>query len=361
MKVSVIIKALNEERNIARAIESSLRAVAPFGGEVVLADSGSGDRTVEIASRYPIRIVQLADASERCCGIAPQLGYQHSRGEYVYVLDGDMELDAQFLKDAIALLDRERDVAGVGGFIAEMRALNLQFQRRMKRVLEQRATAPKEARCLSGGGLYRRSAIESVGYLSDRNLKAYEEYDLGVRLRGNGWRLVHLPTRAADHYSYALGTVQLLWLKLRGGAFLSQGQIVRAAFNGRYLPQAFREIFALRLAAVVSSFWLLVVAALVVLPYPLLVLAAALVANAALVALVGIRHRSLKSGLFSVVNWNLGVMVGALGIFKARRSPTDRIASRILKDAVPAEERPAKTDARSPLSDGFQPAIPELP
>jgi glycosyltransferase involved in cell wall biosynthesis len=39
VKVSVIIKAFNEEDNIERAIETSLKAIAPFGGEVIVADS----------------------------------------------------------------------------------------------------------------------------------------------------------------------------------------------------------------------------------------------------------------------------------------------------------------------------------
>ena len=44
--VSIIIKALNEERYIATAIESALIALAGLDGEVILADSGSSDRTI---------------------------------------------------------------------------------------------------------------------------------------------------------------------------------------------------------------------------------------------------------------------------------------------------------------------------
>ena len=90
--VSVVIKALNEESGIEATIESALRAVSKVSGEVVLADSCSTDRTVELAMKYPVRIVQLANASERCCGIGPQLGYQHSSGEFIYLIDGDMQL-----------------------------------------------------------------------------------------------------------------------------------------------------------------------------------------------------------------------------------------------------------------------------
>src|SRR4051812_12040542 len=99
--ISVIIKTLNEEEHVAKAIGTSLAAIAPYGGEVIVADSGSRDRTTEIASRYPVTIVQLQNARERCCGIAPQLGFQHSRGDFIYLLDGDMELQADFV--ALAL------------------------------------------------------------------------------------------------------------------------------------------------------------------------------------------------------------------------------------------------------------------
>ena len=48
---------------------------------------------------------------------------------------------------------------------------------------------------MNGGGLYRRSAIEQTGYLSDRNLHGYEEFDLGIRLRDAGWQLHRLDRR----------------------------------------------------------------------------------------------------------------------------------------------------------------------
>ena len=76
--VSVIIKALNEQANVANAIESALRAVASVGGEVILADALSDDRTVQIARRYPITIAQLVRAADRGCGSGPQLGFGES-------------------------------------------------------------------------------------------------------------------------------------------------------------------------------------------------------------------------------------------------------------------------------------------
>ena len=72
---SIIIKALNEEKGIAATLQSALRTLKAVGGEVILADSCSSDRTVEIARGFPVRIVQLTHPQERCCGVGPQLGY----------------------------------------------------------------------------------------------------------------------------------------------------------------------------------------------------------------------------------------------------------------------------------------------
>jgi len=62
-----------------------------------------------------------------------------------------------------------------------------------------------DVECLNGGGLYRRSAIADVGYLSDRNLHAFEEYDLGAASR-QGLAIIRLEKRRSTIYGYAMGT-----------------------------------------------------------------------------------------------------------------------------------------------------------
>ena len=115
LTVSIIIKALNEERHIAAAIESALAAIKGIRGEVILADSASTDRTIEIARRYPIKIVQMTRIEDRCCGAGAQLGFQYSKGRYIWLVDGDMQMQPGFLASAIQFLESHPDIAGVGG------------------------------------------------------------------------------------------------------------------------------------------------------------------------------------------------------------------------------------------------------
>jgi GT2 family glycosyltransferase len=342
-KVSIVIKALNEESNIRRAIESSLAAIADCDGEVIIADSVSTDQTIEIAKQFPISIVQLESAAERSCGIGPQLGFQHCSGEYVYILDGDMELQAPFLQQAIGILDREPTVAGVGGYIHEMRADNLEVQGRVKRISRMRPKGPLDIHCLNGGGLYRRSAIVDIGYLSDRNLRAFEEYDLGARLRAKGWRLILLEDKAVDHYGYDIGTWQLLWHRVRTGRFLSSGELLRAAIDGHYVRHAIREVRTLPLAIGVWFYWGAIILASV--------LASQWVSGAALfliglgvpIIVMVLRTRSLGLGVFSVLNWHIAAAGFLVGLFRRRTSPSAHVGSKVLQDSgVVAKENSKK-------------------
>src|SRR5581483_3146453 len=57
--VSILILSKNEEANIAACLDAvySQKPAVPY--EVIVVDSGSTDRTVEIASRYPVRLEQI--------------------------------------------------------------------------------------------------------------------------------------------------------------------------------------------------------------------------------------------------------------------------------------------------------------
>jgi glycosyltransferase involved in cell wall biosynthesis len=328
--LSIIIKSLNEEVGISRAIESALAAAAPHGGEVILADSGSTDGTVAIALQYPIKVVQLRRTQERRCGIGPQLGFQHCRGKHIYLLDGDMELDATFVGEAIELLDREPSIAGVGGIVEEQIIANVEFKNRARHFVSRRVGHGAVVDCLTGGGLYRRSAIEQVAYFSDRNLHGFEEYDLGARLRSKDWRLVRLEARAVNHYSHRMGTYALLWFRLRAGRLLAIGEILRAAIDGGYLRKAMVELRPIRFALAMWMYWPLVALAAVAGPSGIWPIATLTAAALLPVVAMAVRTKSINAGIYSVVVWHLTSINCLLGFLRHRVPPRRPISSVVL-------------------------------
>ena len=335
-RVSVVIKALNEEANICAVIESCLAAVAEVGGEVILADSHSTDRTVELASRYPIRIVQLANPDERCCGVGPQLGYQHSFGEYVYIIDGDMRMVRGFLPQALMFLAQHPEVAGIGGRVVELNNESMEYRERGLRAAAH--LSPGEVDRLDGGGLYRRLAIEETGYLSDRNLHSYEEFDLAVRLRALGWKLWRLPVNAVTHYGHESPPYQLLMRRWRSRYACGLGELMRAAAGGRQMRLVLRGARELRLYTAVLVWWavLLVVLALPLPPAVRLASFAALAATPVLVMLW--RKRSLRRAAYSVVSWCFNAAGLVRGLLRHRRPANGHIASRVIKEPPPMVE-----------------------
>lgn len=336
--VSIIIKALNEERHIAAAIESAIAALEGVHGEVILADSVSTDRTVEIAARYPVKIVSLLRPADRSCGAGAQLAYQYSAGDYVCLIDGDMRLHKQFLAAAIEFLKTHPQFAGVGGMIVECETENLEY---IKRATDWNPDlCAGEVTRLDCGGVFRRTAIQSVGYLGDRNLHGGEEFELGARLRAQGWKLARIPVASIDHHGHSGNAYALLRRRWAGGFAFSNGEILRASFGTKALPLVLRKLrWDLFLSASVHAWWL----ALIAVPFfasGFLAAIAALTALAALpFAVMAIHSRSAGIGIYSVVAWNVYAAGIWPGLLRRRVDPAAWIESVVIRDAALTDDR----------------------
>jgi glycosyltransferase involved in cell wall biosynthesis len=90
--VSAVIPCLNEELTLGLCIEKALLSFAELGveGEVVVADNGSTDRSVEIALQFGVRVVH---ERRKGYGAALYRGITESRGEIIVMADADDSYD----------------------------------------------------------------------------------------------------------------------------------------------------------------------------------------------------------------------------------------------------------------------------
>ena len=318
MLVSVIIKCLNEEQRIAQAIESAISALEGIAGEVIVADSCSSDRTIEIAQQYPIKIVQLAKPEQRCCGIGPQLGFQIAQGEFIYILDGDMELNADFMQEALQRMQDTPTLAGIAGQVDEQSSASYQFRGRQRR--ESSLFGPMQ--WLDMGGLYRRKAIEQSGYLSNRNLHAYEEMDLGLRLTADGWGLERIKQISVKHYGWTDESITLLKRRWQNHYIDGSGDILKASVGKKYFKQvvkAQKHIF------VGLGVWAMLIASLLCLSVSVLPLVVLLLFVAVLVLIRMRRTGSLKDALFGQLVWQVTALAALRGFFAKQVDPCDPV------------------------------------
>jgi len=324
--VSIVIKALNEERNIERTLRAAVAAVEGLAAEVILADSLSSDRTVEIARQFPVTVVQLKNSAERCCGIGAQLGYQHAKGRYVLVLDGDMEVAADWLWAAIARLDAEPRLAGVGGLVSDVNLDNIEFRaRQLRRPANLRAGTVAR---LDGGGLYRREAIEAVGYLTHRSLHACEELELGLRLAAAGWHLERLDRVSIHHHGHTVDMWTLMRRRWRSRYVNGGGELLRSSL-GR--PWFWPTLGSLRFRLFVVGWWVTLLLLAASGGFDRRAWAAAVVVALLPPAAMVWRKRSLAIGLYSVFSWCVDAAGLFRGFFARIADPRSRIDSRVLQ------------------------------
>jgi glycosyltransferase involved in cell wall biosynthesis len=92
MLLSVVIISFNEEANIGRTLASVQPLVSDGKGEIIVVDSGSNDRTVEIARSFGAKVFV-----EDWKGYAAQKNsaIDKANGDWILSLDADEEVDSE--------------------------------------------------------------------------------------------------------------------------------------------------------------------------------------------------------------------------------------------------------------------------
>lgn len=331
-RVSILIKALNEEGKIARCLAAAVREAATVGGEVILTDSLSTDRTIEIARRFPVRIVQFESIDDCNCGAATQLGYQFACGEYLYLIDGDMELQPGFITLALDYLKTNPAVAGVSGLIIDTQIRTPADKQRVAQYTS--ISGAVYVNSLGGGGLYRHSAIDSVGYLANRWLKACEEAELGMRLKSAGWYLIRLPVPAVTHTGHNESGLEMIFRLWRNGRMRAYGVFLRSALGHPWWWASVRQawfVFAaptLYLATMAFS-WLLV--SVGVPTFMAVLVAVTLLWGLAFLALL-IKKKKAADVMFAIVAWHLYTVAATLGFIERVADPRQPILAREIRN-----------------------------
>ncbi len=92
VEVSVVIPCLNEANSLAYCVDKAMKAFREAGlsGEVVVADNGSTDGSIQIAEERGARVIRVA---ERGYGAALRAGIDGARGLFIIMGDADDSYD----------------------------------------------------------------------------------------------------------------------------------------------------------------------------------------------------------------------------------------------------------------------------
>jgi len=109
IEISVVMPCLNEEKTIGACVAEALDTLERAGlrGEVVVADNGSTDHSVEIARSLGARVVPI---ERKGYGNALLGGFSAARGEFVIMGDADQSYDFTHIPKFVAKLREGYDL-----------------------------------------------------------------------------------------------------------------------------------------------------------------------------------------------------------------------------------------------------------
>ena len=115
MRASIVIRSKNEERMIGVVLEKLFAQEFANPYEVMVLDSGSQDRTLDIVRRFPARLETITP-QQFTFGFALNHGARLAQGRYVVFLSAHcVPRERTWLADLLYPLDAEPEVAATYG------------------------------------------------------------------------------------------------------------------------------------------------------------------------------------------------------------------------------------------------------
>lgn len=109
IELSIVLPCLNEEITVGNCVKQAVFFLANSGikGEVIVADNGSTDKSVEIAEKNGARVAHITNKGY---GSALMGGFQAARGKYIIMADADESYDLVHLMPFVEKLREGYDL-----------------------------------------------------------------------------------------------------------------------------------------------------------------------------------------------------------------------------------------------------------
>jgi glycosyltransferase involved in cell wall biosynthesis len=234
--ISVVITVRNEEHHLAQLLESLRGQEPPF--EVVVVDSDSRDRTVEIAQEFAHRLPEIYRVIEHpgSRGVGRNVGVRASRGESVAFIDGDCFADSNWLRLLRSALATADVAAGRTVTVGKPRYGQLDRVELFQGGYD--VTYP------SCNLAYRRTLFDRLGGFDPRFVTA-EDIDLNLRAVRSGAAIRYLPEAVVYHHmrgTFVRFLYQAFWngygrkqLTEKHGSLWEQYRVMRLIWGQRGL------------------------------------------------------------------------------------------------------------------------------
>jgi len=223
-QLGIVIIGRNEGARLVRCLASVAEFTDQTAGQVVYVDSGSTDGSVAAAQAAGAQVVALdmtqpftaaraRNAGMAALGLTPE-GAAPGTPDVIQFLDGDCELQPDWVQAGLAFLHAHPDVGVVSGRLRERNPEASPYNA----LCDAEWDGPLGENEICGGiAMMRRDALAQTT-LFNAAMIAGEEPELCLRLRREGWKIWRIADEMALHDAAMLRFGQF-WTRMRRGGF----------------------------------------------------------------------------------------------------------------------------------------------
>ena len=219
--VTVVVIGKNEATNLDRCFSS----IKKITDHVVFVDSNSTDNSIEIAQKHDISTIVVLNSNFYSASLGRMVGASKCKTRLIQFLDGDMELDHEWIAKAMDFMNRNKKAAVVHGFKREYKKNPIDYTIKADE---------KDWRSdyLQGAYLILREVYMRAGGLDPR-FPGEEERDLYVRIHDLGYEVWYIHQLMSSHYDFKDRGWRYLFLSDVAGAI--SVPLIKSISNGKLL------------------------------------------------------------------------------------------------------------------------------
>ena len=205
IKYSIVIRTLNEERHLGDLLSNIKNQINLSGGvEVIIIDSGSTDRTVNIAKEFNCRLVHIKK-EDFSFGRSLNVGCKVAKGDYLVITSGHcVPVNDSWLNElCIPLYEGNaqycygRQIGGPDTKLSEHRIFD-KYYTDISRI------QAKDFFCNNANSAINKETWEK--YKFDEELTGLEDMNLGKKLIEDGGTIAYVAGASVYHYHYERST-----------------------------------------------------------------------------------------------------------------------------------------------------------
>ena len=212
MKLSLIVPCYNEAENVELFLEETVKAFhgCGYSYEIVFVDDGSSDATLHnlkklhARGKCPVKVISFSRNFGKEAGL--YAGLQYASGDYISLIDADLQQRPEIVKDMVRFLDENQDYDVVAAYQdrrREGKVLSF-FKKSFYRIINKMShvTLQPEA---SDFRTFRKSVRDSILALGE-----YHRFSKGI-FAWVGYKTHFIPYTACER---AFGTTKWNFMKL---------------------------------------------------------------------------------------------------------------------------------------------------